>query len=98
MSSDRALRLTATAAIRLPGYSALNSSALFSNVDGTLARQPLNGILTDEKWLQMQTHYDYGNGLVIDDNARVARMSGAFDVQFYGAERHLRCGGPPASR
>jgi outer membrane receptor protein involved in Fe transport len=68
-----------------PGYSALNSSALFSNVNGTLARQPLNGILTDEKWLQFQTHYNYGGGLVIDDNARVARMSGAFNVQFYGA-------------
>jgi outer membrane receptor protein involved in Fe transport len=68
------------------GYSALNSSVLFSNVDGTLARQPLNGILTDEKWLQMQTHYNFGDGLVIDDNARIARMSGAFNVQFYGAE------------
>ena len=69
-----------------PGYSSLNSSALFSNVDGTLSRQPLNGILTDEKWLQMQTHYNFGNGLTFDDNARVAKMSGHFDVQFYGAE------------
>jgi outer membrane receptor protein involved in Fe transport len=68
-----------------PGYSALNSSALFSNVSGVIGRQPLNGILTDEKWLQLQTHYNYGAGLVIDDNARVARMSGAFNVQFYGA-------------
>ncbi len=68
-----------------PGYSTLNSSALFSNVSGQLARQPLNGILTNEKWLQLQTHYNYGGGLVIDDNARVARMSGAFDVQFYNA-------------
>ncbi len=25
------------------------------------------------------------NGLVIDDNARIARMSGQFNVQFYGA-------------
>jgi outer membrane receptor protein involved in Fe transport len=69
-----------------PGYSALNSSALFSNAGGELARQPLNGILTNEKWVQVQTHYDYGGGLVIDDNARVARMSGNFNVQFYGAE------------
>jgi outer membrane receptor protein involved in Fe transport len=68
-----------------PGYSALNSGALFSDVSGQLARQPLNGILTNEKMLQMQTHYDFGNGLVIDNNARVARMSGAFNVQFYGA-------------
>ena len=67
-------------------YSTLNSSALFSNVSGELARQPLNGILTNEKWLQLQTHYNYGGGLVIDDNARVARMSGAFNVQFYNAE------------
>ncbi len=68
-----------------PGYSALNSSALFSNATGQIGRQPLDGILTDEKWLQLQTHYNFGGGLVIDDNARVARMSGSFDVQFYNA-------------
>jgi outer membrane receptor protein involved in Fe transport len=68
-----------------PGYSVLNSSALFSNVSGELARQPLNGILTTQKMLQMQTHYKVSDGLVIDDNARVARMGGAFNVQFYGA-------------
>ena len=68
-----------------PGYSTLNSGALFSDVSGNLARQPLNGILTDEKWLQMQTHYNFGNGLSIDDNARVAKMGGHFNVQFYGA-------------
>jgi outer membrane receptor protein involved in Fe transport len=69
-----------------PGYSALNSSALFSNSSGVIGRQPLNGILTDEKWLQMQTHYNYGSGLVLNDNARVARMSGQFNVQFYNAD------------
>jgi outer membrane receptor protein involved in Fe transport len=79
-----------------PGYSALNSSALFSNVNGTLARQPLNGILTDEKWLQFQTHYNYGGGLVIDDNARVARMSGQFNVQFYGAGSTVNTNTPAA--
>jgi len=68
-----------------PGYSALNSGALFADVSGNLARQPLNGILTHEHWVQMQTHYDYGNGLTIDDNARIARMGGQFNVQFYGA-------------
>ncbi len=69
-----------------PGYSALNSSALFSNTTGQIGREPLNGILTDEKWVQLQTHYDFGGGLIIDDNARIARMSGSFDVQFYNAE------------
>jgi outer membrane receptor protein involved in Fe transport len=68
-----------------PGYSALNGGALFADVSGNLARQPLNGILTHEHWVQMQTHYDYGNGLTIDDNARIARMGGQFNVQFYGA-------------
>lgn len=80
-----------------PGYSALNSSALFSNVSGQLARQPLNGILTNEKWLQLQTHYNYTDNLTIDDNARVARMSGAFDVQFYGAEATAGAVGPGQS-
>jgi outer membrane receptor protein involved in Fe transport len=68
-----------------PGYSALNSSTLFSDVSGNIARQPLNGILTNEKWLQLQTHYKVSDALVVDDNARVARMSGQFNVQFYGA-------------
>ncbi len=67
-----------------PGYSALNSGALFSDAAGNLARQPLDGIRTNEKMVQFQTHYDFGNGLVVDDNARLARMKGAFDVQFYG--------------
>lgn len=67
------------------GYSALNGSTLFSDVNGNIARQPLNGILTKQKAVQFQTHYDFGNGLTIDDNARVARMSGNFNVQFYGA-------------
>jgi outer membrane receptor protein involved in Fe transport len=68
-----------------PGYSALNSGTLFSDVAGNIARQPLDGIRTKEKWAQLQLHYDFGGGLVVDDNARIARMSGAFDVQFYGA-------------
>jgi outer membrane receptor protein involved in Fe transport len=80
-----------------PGYSSLNSSALFSNVSGNLAREPLDGIHTDEKWVQLQTHYNFGNGLVIDDNARVARMSGAFDVQFYNAQTAASAVGPGQS-
>lgn len=68
-----------------PGYSALNSSVLFSDVNGNIARQPIDGIKTREKMVQFQTHYDFGNGLTVDDNARIARMSGNFDVQFYGA-------------
>ena len=80
-----------------PGYSSLNSGALFSNVSGQLAREPLDGIHTDEKWLQLQTHYNFGGGLIIDDNARVARMSGAFDVQFYGAEATSSAIGPGQS-
>jgi len=68
-----------------PGYSALNSSVLFADASGAISRQPIDGILTREKMLQFQTHYDFGGGLTVDDNARVARMSGNFDVQFYGA-------------
>jgi len=68
-----------------PGYSALNSSVLFSDVNGNIARQPIDGIKTIEKMVQLQAHYDFGGGLTVDDNARVARMSGNFDVQFYGA-------------
>ena len=68
-----------------PGYSSLNSSVLFADASGNLARQPMDGIKTKEKMLQFQTHYDFGGGLTVDDNARIARMSGNFDVQFYGA-------------
>ena len=68
-----------------PGYSSLNQSVPFLNANGTLQNQDLNGISTKENWIQLQTHYDYGNGLTVDDNARVAKMSGTFAVQFYGA-------------
>ncbi len=68
-----------------PGYSVLNQNVPFLNASGTLQSQGLNGISTKQNMLQIQSHYDYGNGLTIDDNARIARMSGTFAVQFYGA-------------
>ena len=68
------------------GYSTLNSSVPFLNADNqTLQTQNLNGISTKQKYAQLQMHYEFGGGITVDDNARVARMSGTFAVQFYGA-------------
>ncbi len=68
------------------GYSALNSSALFLNPDmHHVQQQPFDGISTKQKYLQAQMHYDFDDGLTVDNNFRVARMSGTFGVQFYGA-------------
>ena len=58
----------------------------FLNADNqTLQTQSLNGISTKQKYAQLQMHYEFGGGITVDDNARVARMSGTFAVQFYGA-------------
>jgi outer membrane receptor protein involved in Fe transport len=67
-----------------PGYSVLHHNGLFVN-NGVLETQNFSGISTKQKMVQFQTHYDFGGGVTVDDNIRLARMSGSFNVQFYGA-------------
>jgi outer membrane receptor protein involved in Fe transport len=66
------------------GYSTLHQNGLFL-VNGVVETQPFSGISTKQRALQFQAHYDFGGGITVDDNIRVARMSGTFNVQFYGA-------------
>ena len=66
-------------------YSVLNQSYTRINPGGVPETVPVQGITTNQKYLQLQAHYDLGGGITIDDNARVARISDNFNVQFYGA-------------
>jgi len=66
------------------GYSVLHQNGLFLN-NGVLETANFDGISTKQKMLQFQTHYEFDSGITIDDNIRIARMSGTFNVQFYGA-------------
>ncbi len=75
-----------------PGFNVKNQSIYSLNnanvqyVDyntGGLASHPLDGISTKESAIQAQLHYKWDNGLTLDDNARVARMSGGFASNFF---------------
>jgi outer membrane receptor protein involved in Fe transport len=67
-----------------PGQSTFNQN-YYSVVNGVPELENTSGISTKQKYLQLQAHYDFGGGLSVDENARLARMSGSFNVQFYGA-------------
>jgi outer membrane receptor protein involved in Fe transport len=67
-----------------PGYSTLNQNYYQVN-NGVASLANASGISTKQKYLQLQAHYDVNDNFSVDENARVARMSGTFNVQFYGA-------------
>lgn len=50
--------------------------------DGTNSIQPLNGITTKAKSIQNQFHYELGDSITVDNNARWTDMSGAFAAAF----------------
>ncbi len=67
-----------------PGYSTLNQNYYQVN-NGVPSLVNASGISTKQKYLQLQAHYDFNDNISVDENARIARMSGSFNVQFYGA-------------
>jgi outer membrane receptor protein involved in Fe transport len=67
-----------------PGYSVLNQNYYQVN-NGVASLANASGISTKQRYVQLQAHYDFDGGLSVDENARVARLSGTFNVQFYGA-------------
>ncbi len=68
-------------------YSSLNSSGLFYNRNGTLERQPIDGITTKQFTVGGQFHYELGDNITIDDNARGSQMSGHFASPFLNLTR-----------
>ncbi|MFC3174963.1 TonB-dependent receptor [Novosphingobium bradum] len=66
-----------------PGYSPFHQTGLFVN-QGAQEDARFDGISTRQRMAQLQAHYDFG-GVILDDNLRLARMSGTFNVQFYNA-------------
>jgi len=67
-------------------YSLNNANVAYVDYNsGGLASHPLDGISTKEAAIQAQLHYKWDNGLTLDDNARVARMSGGFASNFVNA-------------
>jgi outer membrane receptor protein involved in Fe transport len=68
-------------------YSSLNNSGLFYNRNGTLERQPIDGITTKQFTVGGQFHYELGDNITIDDNARGSKMSGHFASPFLNLAR-----------
>ncbi len=65
-------------------YSLNNANVAYVDYNsGGLASHPLDGISTKEATIQAQLHYKWDNGLTLDDNFRVAQMSGGFASNFF---------------
>lgn len=68
-------------------YSNLNASFLIYNREGDLERVAMSGITTNAKSIQNQFHYEFSDGITIDNNMRWTDMSGAFTSPFLGVGR-----------
>lgn len=65
-------------------YSLYNANVKYVDYNsGGVAEVPLAGITTKEKALQAQLHYEFGDSLTLDNNARYAKMSGGFASNFF---------------
>lgn len=65
-------------------YSLYNAQVKYVDYNGGgLAQVPLAGITTKQKALQGQFHYEFGDSLTLDNNARYSNMSGGFASNFF---------------
>ena len=62
--------------------SVFNQQMRVIGYDGTNSIQPLDGITTNAKSIQNQFHYEFGDNIEVDNNARWTDMSGAFAAAF----------------
>ena len=63
-------------------YSIYNQSFLIYNRTGQLERVNMDGIRTKATSLGAQFHYEFGDNITVDDNARWTKMSGSFTSPF----------------
>ena len=65
-------------------YSVYNNNVSYVDYNsGGLASVPLTGISTQQKTLQVQAHYNFDNGIKLDENARYSQVSGGFASNFF---------------
>jgi outer membrane receptor protein involved in Fe transport len=74
-------------------YSSLNRTGLFLNRAGTLERQPIDGITTKQFSVGGQFHYELGENITIDNNARWSDLKGHFASPFLNLTRTSGAGG-----
>jgi outer membrane receptor protein involved in Fe transport len=63
-------------------YSKYNRTGLFLNREGVLERENISGIRTKQFSVGGQFHYEIGDNITIDNNARITAMSGSFASPF----------------
>jgi outer membrane receptor protein involved in Fe transport len=68
-------------------YSRLNRTGLFLNRAGVLEREAIDGISTKQFSVGAQFHYEIGDNITIDNNARWSDMSGSFASPFLNVTR-----------
>lgn len=64
-------------------YSKYYQNISFVGFNGGLEQHKLDGISTDQKTVQGQFHYDFKNGLLLDENGRYSDLSGGFASNFF---------------
>jgi outer membrane receptor protein involved in Fe transport len=63
-------------------YSIYNQNFLIVNRDGVLQRVNMDGITTKASSFGNQFHYDFSDGISVDNNMRLTKMSGGFASPF----------------
>ncbi|MFC0588804.1 TonB-dependent receptor [Novosphingobium aquiterrae] len=67
---------------RQSNISIFNRDMTVVGYDGTVSKQPLDGITTKATSIQNQFHYEFDDAITVDNNARWTDMSGAFANAF----------------
>lgn len=68
-------------------YSIYNQDFLVVNRTGDLERVPMSGITTKQTALGGQFHYEFDNGVTVDNNMRWSKISGGFTSPFFNISR-----------
>lgn len=63
-------------------YSIYNQEQLILNRQGVFERVGIDGISTDQKYLGVQLHWEFGDNFTLDNRARYSDVSGSFSSPF----------------
>jgi outer membrane receptor protein involved in Fe transport len=72
---------------RQSNISIFNRDMTVVGFDGTVSKQPLDGITTKATSIQNQFHYEFDDAITVDNNARWTDMSGAFANAFLNVSK-----------
>jgi hypothetical protein len=77
-------------------YSIYNQNFLIVNRDGVLERANMDGITTKAQSVGNQFHYQFDQGVTVDNNLRWTKMSGGFASPFFNVANTVNTNPVPA--